>query len=141
MRRMKIATLLVFLAVTAAGVASAPLMAADKARDWKPAKVLDSEKNESSKKTTLIIQGDDYEYTIQDTSTHSVVAPPVAAVAIALANRGHGCRFIVNEDVKYAQEPKDKTHLFILDADGKQCKVDILRQEKRPTQAEREDHK
>lgn len=46
----------------------------------------------------------------------------------AIANHHHGCRFIIGDDVKYSQEKGD---LWVLDADGKECKVPILRQERR----------
>jgi len=45
-----------------------------------------------------------------------------------IANHRHGCRFVVGDDVKYSQERGD---LWVLDADGKECKEPILRQERR----------
>jgi hypothetical protein len=125
-----------------------PLSAAEKARDWKIGKVLDSASDKSvdptsinpnngrvgnvyTKSTTLIIQGDDYAYTIEDVKQKTDSLRAHSLIGVALANRKHGCRFIVNEEVEYAQEEKDKTHLYVLDADGKQCKLEILRQEKR----------
>jgi hypothetical protein len=50
-----------------------------------------------------------------------------------IANRRHGCRFIVGDNVKYSQEKGD---LWVLDADGKEFKVPILRQERREMEAE-----
>jgi hypothetical protein len=44
----------------------------------------------------------------------------------ALANRKHGCRFVIGEDIKYAQE---KGYLWVLDPDGKECKIPIIRQQ------------
>lgn len=71
----------------------------------------------------LLILGDDYSYIIED--THRKGGP---LLATALANRKHGCRFIVGDDIKYAQEKGD---LWVIDADGKECKVPIVRQQKR----------
>jgi hypothetical protein len=71
----------------------------------------------------LLIAGDDYLYIIQDSRRQG---GPI--LATALRNRKHGCRFIVGEQIKYAQEKSD---LWVLDVDGKECKVPILRQEKR----------
>jgi hypothetical protein len=34
---------------------------------------------------------------------------------------------MVNDKIKYAQE---KRKLYVMDADGKECKLDILRQER-----------
>ena len=47
----------------------------------------------------------------------------------AIANRKHGCRFIIGDQAKYAQE---KNYLYVLDADGKECTLDITRQERVP---------
>jgi hypothetical protein len=44
----------------------------------------------------------------------------------AINNRHHGCRFIVGEDIKYAQE---KGYLWVLDPDGRECKIPIMRQQ------------
>jgi hypothetical protein len=73
----------------------------------------------------IIIVGQDYVFNIED----SVASGGKAAIALghAIANRHHGCRFVVGEDVKYSQE---KNKLYVLDADGKECKAEILRQER-----------
>ncbi len=51
----------------------------------------------------------------------------VAITSHAIAKRKHGCRFIVGDEVKFWQE---KAVLHVVDADGKECKLDILRQER-----------
>jgi hypothetical protein len=71
----------------------------------------------------LLIEGDDYSYVVQDSRRKG---GPI--LATALANRKHGCRFVVGEDIKYAQEKGD---LWVLDADGKECKISILKQVKK----------
>lgn len=74
----------------------------------------------------LVILGDEFAYIVEDTRVsggHGLVA----ITAHAISNRKHGCRFIVGDSVKYAQE---KSRLYVVDADGKECKVDILRQER-----------
>jgi hypothetical protein len=72
----------------------------------------------------LMIVADKYFYVIRDTRSYI----PGALLRNALANRKHGCRFIVGEDIKYAQE---KGYLWVLDPDGKECKIPILRQQVR----------
>jgi hypothetical protein len=65
---------------------------------------------------------DRYLYIIED--SRSFV--PGRPLMNAINNRHHGCRFIVGEDIKYAQE---KGYLWILDPDGRECKVPVLRQQ------------
>jgi hypothetical protein len=72
----------------------------------------------------LMIVADKYFYVVRDTRSYI----PGALLRNALANRKHGCRFIVGEDIKYAQE---KGYLWVLDPDGKECKIPILRQQVR----------
>ena len=74
----------------------------------------------------LIVVGTDYIYTVQDSTRHG--GGLLTTVLAALANRKRGCRFIVGDEIKYAQ---DKRSLYVLDADGKECKLDIVRQERR----------
>jgi hypothetical protein len=81
----------------------------------------------SLKTNELLIVGDDYLYIIEDT-----VRTHVYLLAKKLAERHHGCRFVVGEDVKYSQEKGD---LWVIDADAKECKVAILRQEKKNIEA------
>jgi hypothetical protein len=74
----------------------------------------------------LVILSDEFGYVVEDTRVsggHGLVA----ITSHAIANRKHGCRFIVGDDVKFWQE---KAVLHAVDADGKECKVDILRQER-----------
>jgi hypothetical protein len=74
----------------------------------------------------LVILGSEFAYVVEDTRVsggHGLVG----ITAHAIANRKHGCRFIVGDDVKYWQE---KATLHVLDADAKECKTDILRQER-----------
>jgi hypothetical protein len=112
--------------------------AATKDRDWKIGKVADAtiisreyelRASRAPEIGNLIVVGVDYLYTVQDSRRHDL---PLTSV---MANREHGCRFIVGDEVKYAQENRDKRHLYVLDADGKECKLDIVRQERREASA------
>jgi hypothetical protein len=84
-------------------------------------------------KTSLtLIVGEVYVYYVEDSTTRG--GPTEGSYGAGyqlgriLRNRKHGCRFVVGEDVKYAQ---DKGTLHVVDADGKECGLSILRQEKR----------
>ena len=77
----------------------------------------------------LLLDGEGYFYIIQD---GRVKSGPILPRAIA--NIKHGCRYVVGEDIEYSQ---DKGYLWVLDADGKECKVEILRQEKKQATAPR----
>jgi hypothetical protein len=75
---------------------------------------------------TIFIVGDEYLYTTEDSAAHG--GAPAIQIAHAIGNRKHGCRFIVGDDVKYSQE---KSKLYAIDADGKECQLTITRQERR----------
>lgn len=77
--------------------------------------------------TQLLIVGDEYAYLISDSVAKPVGFPTHGIVTRTIMNHGHGCRFVVGDDIKYYQE---KSILHIIDADGKKCKLDILRQER-----------
>lgn len=62
--------------------------------------------------TQTVISGREYRYRVID-------------------RKKHFCRFIVGDDVKYEQK---KSKLYVLDADGKQCTLEIVRQERIPQQ-------
>ena len=72
--------------------------------------------------TELLIVGTDYAYVIED--PYATSGPLLRR---AITNRKHGCRFIIGEDIKYVQE---KGKLVVLDPDGKECKLDIVKQER-----------
>lgn len=76
--------------------------------------------------TDLMILGDEFAYVIED-SRVSGRTSLIGLTERAVSNRHHGCRFIVGDDVKYYQE---KATLHILDTDGKECKAEVLRQER-----------
>src|SRR5215469_8760026 len=117
------------------------LMAAKKPEpEWKTGKVIDS-----AMAKTIVLDGTDtvhsltimdnqlgllgteFAYVIEDTRIGGVGHGVVGITQRAISNRHHGCRFIVGDDVRYWQE---KAILHVLDADGKECKVDVLRQER-----------
>ena len=59
----------------------------------------------------LVVQGDDYIYTVRETSAWNA-----------------WCLLIQSEVIKYAE---DKRSLYVVDADGQKCRLDIMGQEKR----------
>jgi hypothetical protein len=77
----------------------------------------------------IVIQGVQYLYTVDDLTKKATDFLQQGALARAIANRKHGCRMIIGDPVLYEQA-KDK--LFVQDADGKVCKMDIVRQERIP---------
>jgi hypothetical protein len=121
-RRFLLLTLLVLAAV-----------AAGKDRDWQNGRIADADADRQPatgpvlnraevQETKVRIVGKDYDYIAYDATSAQA-----GLLSRAIANRKHGCRFIVNDEVKFAQE-KDK--LYVRDADGKECRLDILRQER-----------
>ena len=121
----------------------AALVSAKDKPEWKTAKVLDAAASKmvagearpgvigatmgppTINDKQLSLMGDEYSYVIEDTRTEGSTSLGGLA-ARAIANKHHGCRFIVGSDVKYWQE---KFTLHVIDADGKECKVEVLRQE------------
>jgi hypothetical protein len=99
-------------------MAAAPMFAGDVKRDWKTAKVVDSQLDPSLQVNQLALVGDEYTYTVQEAKVRSN-GSPLGDIASALENRRHGCHFIVRDDVTYWQE---KSTLHVIDADGKECK-------------------
>ena len=77
--------------------------------------------------TQLVIVSDEFAYVIEDTRTQGGFTNVHSAVINAVSGRHHGCRFIVGDDVKFYQ---DKAILHVIDADGKECKTEVLRQER-----------
>lgn len=99
--------------------------------DYGAGSTLDAQTTATSTATTRVryittnevtVIGESYVYQLQDPMRRGG-----GLLTNAIANRKHGCRFIVGADVQYAQE---KGKLYVLDADGKECKLDIARQEK-----------
>jgi hypothetical protein len=114
-------------------------LCAKKDRDWKTGKVLDSqlaktragiaataETTPTIRDTQLMIVGKEFAYVIED-SRVSGSTSLIGLTARTISNRHHGCRFIVGDDIKYYQQ---KAVLHILDTDGKECKAEVLRQER-----------
>jgi len=99
-------------------------------KPWSVGKIVDSqsEANRSLKndKTVVMIQGEEFLYTVSDDKVKGNGSLIGVAVAHA-ANGSHGCRFIVNDSVKYLQ---DKSKMQVIDADGKTCNMRVIRQER-----------
>lgn len=75
------------------------------------------------KESDLLIVGNRYAYVVHDQVVH---APGLGGmIGSSIANHKHGCRFIVNDEIQYSQE---KNNLYVKDADGKTCKLDIDKQ-------------
>jgi hypothetical protein len=77
--------------------------------------------------TQLWIVGSEYSYVVNDSVQKAVGVPTHGIIRRSIANRKHGCRFVVGDEIKYSQE---KANIYVLDPDGKVCKLDILRQER-----------
>ncbi len=116
------------------------MRALPKGHDWKIGRVVDSftAKNYfvngglvemTIRDTELAIVGNGFAYILRDFRVQGGgTPPPIPHVIIqTISNRHHGCRFIVNDDVPFYQS---KSVLHVMDADSKECTVDILRQER-----------
>jgi hypothetical protein len=79
------------------------------------------------KDTQLLIVGDEFAYVVTDTRASGGGGGLVGITSRAVTNRHHGCRFIVGDDVKFYQ---DKAILHVIDVDGKECKAEVVRQER-----------
>jgi hypothetical protein len=77
--------------------------------------------------TQLWIVGKEYGYLVNDSVQKAVGLPTHGIITRSIANRKHGCRFVVGDEIKYSQE---KGKLFAIDADGREYKLDIVRQER-----------
>jgi hypothetical protein len=132
MRRLRIITL-------ALAVASVLAVAKKSAPDWKTAKVLDSQAVKTRTGTAdiaamiptirdnqLMLLSDEFAYVIED-SRVSGRTSLAGLTERAISNRHHGCRVIVGDDIQYWQE---KALLHVRDADSKECKVEVIRQER-----------
>jgi hypothetical protein len=78
--------------------------------------------------TQLLIVTDEFLYVVNDRVEKGVGLGLHGGLARAIANRNHGCHVIINDPVQYSQE---KATLFLKDVDGKECKLEIVRQERR----------
>ena len=63
----------------------------------------------------LVIVGGEYQYTVRDLGGGGLFRKP--------------CRYIVGDDLKYVQEKSD---FYLIDADGKECRAQIMKQERIP---------
>jgi hypothetical protein len=70
---------------------------------------------------------DEFAYIINDTRTQGGFSSVSGAIGHAISGRHYGCRFIVDDSVKFYQ---DKAILHVIDTDGKECKAEVLRQER-----------
>ena len=95
------------------------MFAAKKERDWQTGKVTDSITSEPGRGAAakvdthvVTIQGSDSVYAAQEKPAW------------------HGwCLLVIGDQIKYAQ---DQRRLDVLDSKGRECKLDIVRQDKRP---------
>lgn len=86
---------------------------------------------EAMRTSQLVVLSEEFVYFVEDSSYRTAGSTGVralgAAAGQAIRNRKHGCRFIIGDPIKYAQE---KGTLYVIDADGKECHTAILRQER-----------
>jgi hypothetical protein len=75
----------------------------------------------------LLIVGNEFLFLVNDSVEKGVGIGLHGSLSRAIANRKHGCRLIINDPVQYAQ---DKAALYVKDVDGKECKMDIVKQER-----------
>jgi hypothetical protein len=103
------------------------IFAATKERNWKPGKVaadssissggytngLARPQHTANDPNILIIRGDDNIYTVEERHAWS-----------------GWCLLIQGEDIRYSE---DNRRLYVVDAGGNKCRLDILKLEKRPS--------
>jgi hypothetical protein len=75
--------------------------------------------------TQLLIVADDFLYIVNDTVLKG--RELYGSLARAIANRKHGCHVIIGDPVQYAQ---DRAMLIVKDVDGKECRMEIVPQER-----------
>jgi hypothetical protein len=73
--------------------------------------------------TQLSIRSDEFLFIVTDTTEKSHSLYGIAGRAIA--NHKRGCRIIINDPIMFS--PEGST-LYVIDADGKECKLDLIRQ-------------
>lgn len=75
----------------------------------------------------LVIVGDQYLFVVRDEVRKRSGGGLIGVAVNSIANSKHGCRLIVNDPVRYSQ---DKSAMYVLDEDKKECKMEIVRQER-----------
>jgi hypothetical protein len=82
------------------------------------------------RETELLIVGGQFTYVVDKRTSRTWDGKPAWVLGSAIASATHhGCRFVVEDYVRFSQ---DKGKLFVIDADGNECKFDIVRQERTP---------
>jgi hypothetical protein len=66
--------------------------------------------NMAIESTQLLIVGDEYTYLVKYNVEKAVGSPVQGSLGRAIANRKHGCRYIVGDSIQYAQE---KSNLWV----------------------------
>jgi hypothetical protein len=78
--------------------------------------------------TQMVLVGHNYSYVVQKTEARTFDGAPVSVLASVIAGAKPHCgRVIVGEEIKYAQQGGA---LYLKDADGRECKFQISRQER-----------
>ena len=121
-------------------VLSAGCMVGAEDRDWQTGKVLDSlsvhaylvgterEGTLDIRSTQLLILGTEFTFVVDRSSLRTWRGKPGLILGSAVASMTHrSCRFIIGDPIKYSQV---KGQLYVLDPDGRQCKLEIVRQER-----------
>jgi hypothetical protein len=78
----------------------------------------------------IVIAGEGFTYIVEDSQVNPAVGiiGAIASDHPRTAPARPAFRFVVGAEVKYSQQ---KSRLLVIDADGKQCKLPIVRQEVR----------
>lgn len=75
--------------------------------------------------TQLVIVSPEFLFVVNDTTEKSHSLYGIAGRAIA--NHKRGCRIIINDPIVYYVE---RSTVYVIDADGRECKLDLIRQER-----------
>jgi hypothetical protein len=70
-----------------------------------------------------VIKGQQYTYSVDEISA----SPTHSGLLTRALDAPHHCRLIVGDPVKYAQK---KSTVYVVDADAKECKLELIRQER-----------
>jgi hypothetical protein len=79
------------------------------------------------KTTELMIIGSFYSYVVTRSGSRTLNVKPGVVIASAMKSASHVGRFIIGDTTRFAQQ---KNNLYVIDADGQECKLEIIRRER-----------
>jgi hypothetical protein len=94
--------------------------------EWKVGKITDADAQGG-----VLIVGEDYSFYVALKAPARSNGSLIGAGVAASINRKNHCRFVVDDMTHYSQI---KDHMRVVDADGKQCDMRVLRQERLSSQ-------